>query len=227
MSSPLCYKITCGNCGHINNIDMFDIPMYEYNDLDGKPNGYRYYEIPNHCTHCNYVSENLNKITPEEKQYVDSLDYQTIFNHINKDTCPTYIKFIGRAYLNDALNLHIENSRHLIYACWEKEIINDDLLCIEYRIKALESVRQLFELNKYLDNDIKLSYIKFQIDSYRRLGNFNLATLLCTSYKHLSEITKKHLNFILFQEFLIQKNNTKCFRESVLITDWSNNKLFT
>lgn len=219
MSSPLCYSVKCANCGFGNSILRFGYHRLDYDDLDGKPNANRRYTTLEHCTNCNYVSDQINKIELLELSIVNSTSYQSIFIYDKQYPCPATILLEGRAYLLDALGLNLKKSQYLIYLCWEFETASQSLSDY-YRNKAVKSIIDLYKELNLLSIDEIWQLNKFLLDSYRRLGRFKEAEKLLDNIRSGMSRDSEHVDYILFQELAISRRDKRNYRTGVLLADW-------
>jgi hypothetical protein len=167
------------------------------------------------CPHCGYASDDISHCPPEAKSIVDSAAYTAV---LDDETRPNASRrFLGYAYLLDRLRQHADAGWSCLHAAWVCDDLNDSVAATLCRAQSIEHWQTGKRAGQAFGDDLA-SEFALVTDVYRRMGQFENATVTCAEALDLEDLVPILERLLRRQMTLITARDTSAHNIKELLS---------
>ena len=173
-------------------------------DFDTRPGGAERHSIANWlqiCRNCGYSAESIAHASPDAAAIVAGEDYQSCL--AQTAVSPAAIPFVCYAKLLSRLHMHADAGWSALHAAWVCDDSGDQQAAATMRAQALEHWQQGKAAGQQFGDDLPTEFA-LATDIYRRIGEFEKATVACTEGLDIEDINPVLEKLLRRQLVLIQ-----------------------
>lgn len=186
-------------------------------DFDTRPGGAERHQITSWlqmCRNCGYSAENIAHASPEAAAIVASDDYQRCRAEI--EVHPAATPFVCYAKLLSRLHMHADAGWSALHAAWVCDDYGDVEGAARMRVQALDHWQQGKAAGQQFGDDLATEFA-LATDLYRRVGEFEKATVACSEGLDIEDINPVLEKLLRRQLVLIQARDTSAHNMAELM----------
>ena len=202
-------QTVCGVCGAANQTSASDaLPEpSDPPDFDTRPGEplrstiARWVEM---CVSCGYCADDISRAAPEVEAIIATPEYRS---YLEDESMPSKAReFLCFAYVIDRLHQHADAGWAALQAAWVCDDAGDDDAASRCRTRAIELWQRGKQSGQLFSNDMATEFA-LVTDVYRRLGDFERATVACAEGLDLEDIPPSVETMLRRQLTLIQSRD--------------------
>lgn len=183
-------EVTCGICGAANRSARSDslpeaIEPPDFDTRPGEPLRSTINTWVEMCTSCGYCADDISRAAAGADTIVASPEYRA---YLEDAWVPAKARqFLCFAYLLDRLHQHADAGWTALQAAWVCDDAGDDNAASRCRSRAIELWQRGKQAGQLFSDDMATEFA-LVTDVYRRLGEFENATITCAEGLDLEDI---------------------------------------
>ncbi len=167
------------------------------------------------CPHCAYASDDISRCPPEAKAIVDSAAYTAV---VEDQTHPAASRrFLAYAYLLDRLHQHGDAGWSCLHAAWVCDDLSESVAATLCRAQAIEHWQSGKRVGQTFGDDLA-SEFALVTDVYRRMGEFENATVTCAEALDIEDLVPILERLLRRQMTLITARDTSAHNMKELLS---------
>jgi hypothetical protein len=212
--------VTCAHCGsHTEVVTSESLPEPagppDFDTRPAEPLRHTITDWIQFCPHCDYASDDISHCPPEARSVVDSADYAAV---LADETRPAASRrFLAYAYLLHRLHQYGDAGWSCLHAAWVCDDLNEAVAATFCRAQAIEHWQRGKRVGQTFGDDLA-SEFALVTDVYRRMGEFENATVTCAEALDIDDLVPILERLLRRQMTLITARDTRAHNMKELLS---------